>query len=138
MIFSGGKHTIKELKYLTLRLSGMRITEEYMLLSDGVQTEVLYCELTYRDGEEEKIRKRHTVCDTQTVLDTLNRFGIMQWDGFYGKHPRGVLDGTAFQFAAVVNGGQKLSASGSQNFPRHFYELEAWFYGLLKDCAEEK
>ena len=36
----------------------------------------------------------------------------------------------------VVNGDKKISASGSENFPKHFRELEDWFYQVLKDAEE--
>jgi len=129
-------NTITDIENLTLRLSGMRLTEEYELIVNGDKTEISYYTISYANAAEERILKKRTERDTKTVIDALNGFRLIKWDGFHGKHPKGVLDGTTFHITATLNGGQKLSAGGSQNFPKHFHELEEWLYTVLKDCEE--
>ena len=129
-------NTITDMESLTLHLSGMRLTEEYELTVNGDKTEISYYTMSYASSQEERILKKRTVCDTKTVIAALNSFDVIKWDGFHGKHPRGVLDGTMFRLTATLNGGQKLYADGSQNFPEHFREFEEWLYTVLKDCEE--
>ena len=129
-------NTITDMESLTLHLSGMRLTEEYELTVNGDKTEISYYTMSYANSQEEIILKKRTVCDTKTVIEALNSFDVIKWDGFHGEHPRGVLDGTMFRLTATLNGGQKLYADGSQNFPKHFYEFEEWLYTVFKDCEE--
>ena len=56
----------------------------------------------------------------------------MKWNGFHGKHPRNVRDGEMFTFAAVVNEGEKISADGSENFPKNYRELKERLHVLLE------
>lgn len=128
--------SITAFESLNLQLRGMRITEEYELKANGKDTEISYYNMSYANGKEERVLIKRTVCETQTVIDSLNGFNVMGWDGFRGKHPKGVLDGTMFTLTATVNGGRVISANGSQNFPKHFNEFEQWLYELLKDCEE--
>ena len=130
------KRSITDIEKLNLRLNGMRLTEEYEFAVNGEETEISYYNMSYASGKEERVLIKRTVCDTQTVIDTLNGFGMIKWDGFSGKHPKGVLDGTMFNLTATVNGGQTLHANGSQNFPKHFYDFKNWLYDVLKDCEE--
>ena len=94
MFFHSDNNTkrITELESLNLRLSGMRITEEYEFLVNGEQTEISYYNMSYANSQEERILKKRVAIDTQTVVDKLNEFGVIKWDGFHGKHPKGVLD----------------------------------------------
>ena len=129
-------NTITDIESLKLRLSGMRLSEEYEFIVNGDKTEISHYTISYANSEEERVLEKRTVCDTKTVIDALNRFEVIKWDGFHGKPPKGVLDGTTFNITATLNGGQKLYADGSQNFPKHFYELEEWLYTVFKDCEE--
>ena len=61
---------------------------------------------------------------------------MLSWDGFRGEHPKGVLDGTMFRMEATVNGGRRIRADGSQNFPKGYRELDAGIDEILKDKAE--
>lgn len=128
--------SVTDMETISLRLSGMRVIEEYELTAHGTRTEISYYTVSFTNGGEEKTLRKRTACDTQTVIDALNSFEFVKWNGFSGKHPRGVLDGTMFTLTATINGGQKLNASGSQNFPKHFHEFEQWLYEVLKDGEE--
>ena len=65
-------------------------------------------------------------CPLETVVAKLNAYDVGSWNGFHGKHPKYVLDGTMFTLEASVNGGKRLYADGSENFPRHYHELVQW------------
>lgn len=128
--------TVTDIECLTLRLSGMRITEEYEIKADSDKAEISYYTFSYAGGQDEKVLKKRTMCDTVTVIDALNSFDFVSWNGFHGKHPKGVLDGRMFSLSATLNGGQTLNADGSENFPKHFNEFRQWLYEVLKDCEE--
>ena len=141
MVFKTGKSesigkTVTDIEFMSLRLSGMRISEEYEIKANGSQSVISYYIFSYANSQEEKLLKKRTQIPTQSVISALNSFDFVKWNGFSGKHPKGVLDGTMFSLTATLNGGKTLSANGSQNFPRHFYEFEQWLYDCLKDCEE--
>ena len=48
---------------------------------------------------------------------------VPDWDGFQGANPPHVLDGTMFEFEAVLADGTTVRASGSNNFPKHYREF---------------
>jgi hypothetical protein len=118
-------HTVTDCSSLTLRLSGMRITEEYEITCDGEITKINHYYFTYSDGAEKRELVSTGVCPADEFFSVLNECNIVKWNGFYGEHPRGVTDGTMFDLTATVNG-TEISAHGSQNFPKNFYVLENW------------
>ncbi|MBQ6184006.1 MAG: hypothetical protein IJK33_08990 [Clostridia bacterium] len=125
-IFGAGG--ISSLTSLTLRLSGMReVTEYEIAVKDGV-AEVTEYAVKFCESGKIRVPGRRAACGEKEAVDILDRCKALSWDGFYGKHPRGVKDGTAFSLDAVVNGGETIRASGSQNFPRRFHELSDWLY----------
>ena len=119
---------ITEFESLTVRFSGMRITEEYEIISNGETSEISQYYIKYDQQEDIRELQASAVCQTQEVIDILNECKAGKWNGFHGEHPKGVLDGTMFNLTASVNGGQKLSADGSQNFPKNFRTFEDWLY----------
>ncbi len=128
--------TVTDIELLTLRLSGMRVTEEYEIKADSDRAEISYYTFSYANGQEEKVLRKRAECDTAAVIEALNSFDFISWNNFHGKHPKGVLDGRMFSLSATLNGGQNLTADGSENFPKHFKEFEHWLYEILKDCEE--
>ena len=115
---------------LTLTISGMRVTEEYEIINKGDRAEfshyVHYCA---SEGMERRLEKR-AERPVAEAIELLNACGVCGWDGFCGKHPRGVLDGEMFRLEAVINGG-RIYASGSQNFPKGFREFRGGLYDIL-------
>ena len=108
---------------LTLRLIAMRYTCEYEIVCRGDGSVVTrYMMRCVPDGTE-MVPEGSVGVPTDEVLRTLNDCGVALWDGFHGKHPRVVRDGTMFRFSATVNGSEEINADGSENFPRHFREL---------------
>ena len=122
---------ITQFESLTVRFSGMRLTSEYEIVSDGDTSEISLYYFNYADGSEKRVLEKNVTCGTQEVIDILNECNAGRWNGFHGKHPRGVLDGTVFSLTASVNGGQQLKADGSQNFPKHFRDFEQWLNDKL-------
>ena len=126
-----GFNKIKSFETVTLYTCGMRhVSEHEIVMKDGKAEVSRYAIGHSEDGKERRLIKR-AVCDEETVLKILNKCRLLSWDGFYGSHPRGVLDGTMFDLKAKVNGGREIHASGSQNFPRHYRDLADWLYRCL-------
>ncbi|MBQ7172041.1 MAG: hypothetical protein IJR89_07180 [Clostridia bacterium] len=122
---------------VTLRTSGMRGVSEYEIVGKDGAAEITQYGIRFYECEERRVPKRRAVCSEETALKLLNDSGILSWDGFDGPHPRGVRDGTMFRFTASVNGGQTVSARGSQNFPRHYRDFTDGLYALLENAKEE-
>jgi len=141
MIFHGQKNgndrkpgkKVTDIEFLNLRISGMRGSEEYEIIVNGGQAEISYYTVRYIDAHDERVLEKRAVCNTQTVIDALNSFNFIRWNGFHGKHPKGVLDGRMFSLTARLNGGQTLSADGSENFPDNFREFERWLNEKLNE-----
>lgn len=101
----------------------MRGTREYEIIDHGESSEVAEYGIYYRKPEDERRLERRAVCPTSQILELLNACHIPGWNGFEGRHPKGVHDGEMFSFTATVNGSEKIKASGSENFPKHFREF---------------
>ncbi len=136
---AGGKAPrgkIVSFETVTLNTAGMRrVSDREIVMKDG-QAEVSEYGLRYSDGEEQRVLLRRALCSEAQALKALNDCRLLSWDGFHGSHPKGVLDGTTFRLDATVNGGQTIHASGSQNFPRHYRELDGWLYEILRNAEE--
>jgi len=115
------KNHIISVQELTLRIIGMRVTNLYKIEDAGLKLE-RYREL-YRDGEVILELEKSAPCETDTLVGLMNECGIIKWDGFYGKHPKNVSDGTMFAFTATINNGRVIRADGSQNFPKGYREF---------------
>ena len=109
----------------------MRLTEVYEILCCGDDAEVSQYWLSYKNHEDNYNLQKHVTVPAADVIDVLNQCGILKWDGFRGKNPRGVLDGTMFSFTATVNGGRRLNADGSNNFPKHYRDFTDVLYRML-------
>ncbi|MBR6050196.1 MAG: hypothetical protein IKP68_03210 [Clostridia bacterium] len=133
MIF---KKRITSLEKLTLSLSGMCEAHEYEIVTRGETATVTRYGRIFGNDIHERKPETSVVLDTAAVIKTLNGFGVYKWDGFNGKRPRGLLDGTDFTLCAAVNGGKEITAHGSQNFPSGFHDLCSWFYEVLKNADQ--
>ena len=127
------KKNIESFDRVTLHESGMRFVREFEIVCDGDKSRVEKYSFNYSTGEERRILETSVVLDTADVITKLNEIGVAKWDGFVGKHPRNVRDGIMFNFKATVNGGQTISANGSQNFPKNYSALTSWLRETLKD-----
>lgn len=126
-------YKIRTFEIVTLRTSGMQPTVEYEITNDGERAEVSQYAVEYRDGETTRRPERRAVCDKAAVIRLMNQCRLFAWDGFDGKHPKHVKDGTQFVLKATVNGGKEIHAKGSQNFPRHYHEFTDGLREILKN-----
>lgn len=125
------QETITSFSEIKLRISGMRITEVYEILCRGDKAELSLYWLSYENHVDNYHLSQRVTVPAGDVIDILNRCGVIRWDGFNGKNPPHVLDGTMFRFTATVNGGKKISASGSNNYPKHYRDFTDALYGML-------
>ncbi len=126
-------YEINEFESLNLRISGMRGAEEYEIISKGENSDIAYYHIKY-DGEKDRRELQSSVeCKTDEVIAILNDCKAGNWNGFHGKHPKGVLDGRMFRLTAKVNGGKTINADGSENFPKYFNIFENWLYKKLHE-----
>ncbi len=125
---------IESFDIVTLRLSGMRFTTEYEIVMKGEDAEVTEYKIRYgKDKDKDKrVPEKKAVCNVDRVLKLLNDCELASWDGFVGNHPKGVKDGIMFSLKATVNGSKKISAHGSENFPKHFREFRDGLNALLR------
>ena len=137
MFFLKKTKKIESFETVTLHTSGMRYTSDYEIVCKGKEAEITKYQIRYTDGEKERVIDKQTVCETDEMLKLLNDCGIMSWNGFHGKHPRGVKDGTMFNLKAKVNGDTEIHADGSQNFPKHYRDLTDGLYGFLNKKEEQ-
>ncbi len=124
-------YRIKSFETVTLRKSGMRHVTDYEIVMRGTRAEVSQYEIGYKDGEEVRRLIKRAECAEGRALKLMNRCRVLSWDGFYGKRPKGIKDGTDFVFKAVVNGKEEIYARGSQRFPLHFGDFTDGLYQIL-------
>ena len=67
--------------------------------------------------------------DTVNALFKQNR--VNKWNGFVGDNPPGVLDGRTMNFDAKLIDGGKISARGSNNFPKNYGLFWNSLYNLV-------
>ena len=114
---------IRSFEIITLRLSGMRGSTEYEIIDKNGTCTVTFYRIRFSDGEDKRVADKQVICKNADILKLMNDCRILNWDGFEGKHPRGVHDGIMFSFEAVVNDHQIITAHGSENFPKYYREF---------------
>ncbi|MCR4783932.1 MAG: hypothetical protein K6A35_05375 [bacterium] len=134
---SSRSEKVTDFEFIRIHLSGMRSQCEYEINRRGPKTEILHYSILYRGGEEVKELENSVSCDTDVVLNILNEYGFISWDGFKGPHPKWVKDGIMFRLEASVNGGRIIKASGSENFPKHFKDFLQWMNSTLRSNPSE-
>ncbi|MCR5694689.1 MAG: hypothetical protein K6G89_06930 [Clostridia bacterium] len=127
---------IRSFDTVTLHTSGMRHVTDYEMVMKENQVEVTQYEVGFPEGEEVRVPLKSSVCSANRALKLLNRCQVLSWDGFVGKHPKGIKDGTTFNFNATVNGGIKIYANGSQNFPPHYRKLKDEINEILNESKK--
>lgn len=126
---------IDSFEIITLRESGMRGSVEYEITAgeDGTAKVAFYWLRWNSDaGKDERILDKSSVVPASDIVSTLKKCHVGSWNGFDGPHPKHVLDGIMFRFDAIVNGGDKITAKGSQNFPKGYRDLTDALYNWLK------
>ena len=107
---------------ITLRISGMRSTTEYVVTGGEPAALSLY-RISYAGDKEVRTLEKSAALRGAQLPGLLDSCGVARWDGFHGAHPKHVSDGEMFTFTAVVNGGVTIRADGSANFPRGYHEF---------------
>ena len=117
------RKTITSIETMTLTLQGMRFCSVYEITNEDGKTELKRFRKVYSNGVDTLELEASAVCDIADFIELMNNCGVFGWDGFHGKHPKNVKDGIMFDFSATVNGGQKIHANGSENFPKGYHEF---------------
>ena len=117
------RKTITSIETMTLTLQGMRFCNVYEITNENGKTELRRFRKVYSNGTDMLVPEASAVCDTTDFIELMNTCGVICWDGFHGKHPKNVSDGTMFDFRATVNGGQEIRAAGSENFPKGYHDF---------------
>lgn len=125
------KEKITSLKKLTLTLSGMRVTEEYEIIGANGRAELSLYTIIYSHGKDERRLEKRAETDIDEIISILNECRVYKWDGFNGKNPPHVLDGTMFTLKAEINNDEKIYAHGSNNYPKNYREFMNHLYELL-------
>ena len=105
--------------------NGVRLTHYYAVSR--------WSEETNRYEDE---RMDETVIDGGETLymylaGMMHACNVPGWDGFRGKNPPGVLDGTMFSFEAKLADGSNVTASGSNNFPKRYSTFWDSLYSVV-------
>jgi len=117
------REKVESFSKIVLRESGMRGTWEYEIISRDSVAEITLYMYRYTENGKERQAECSKTCPLGEMTELLNAVNVMKWDGFHGKHPRGVLDGIMFGFTAGVNEGTVIKAEGSQNFPKGYKDF---------------
>lgn len=128
---------ITSFEVVTLTTSGMRGSSVREFVMKNGRAVCSDYGIRYRDGGEERVLEEQAVIGEDEALKLFNDCKLLSWNGFHGAHPKGVLDGTMFRLEAVVNGGQKIYADGSQNFPKQYRDFTDGIYQIFKKAREE-
>ena len=127
------QEAITSFSEIRLKISGMRITEVYEILCRGEETEISQYWLRYENHEEKYDLQKRAIVPSGDMLALLNQCKILKWNGFSGKNPPHVLDGTMFGFTATVNENRNICASGSNNFPKHYRDFIDALHRMLNE-----
>ena len=124
---------IKSFETVTLHTIGMRHVTDYEIVMNGDEAEVSQYAVGYRDGEKARQLEKRAVCSAEYALKLMNKCRLLSWDGYHGKHPKGIKDGTNFILKATVNEGKEIYATGSQRFPRHYGDFRDGLREILNN-----
>ena len=136
MLFSNEQ--ITDFTKIELTMNGMRGSEIYELICEGESARFTLYELRYDKDGDRRVPLGSAKIVTDDVINLLNECKVIKWDKFCGANPRGVRDGWQFIFTAEVNGGRRLYASGSNNFPKHFRDFTNALIGMIRDQEDTK
>ena len=136
MLFSNEQ--ITDFTKIELTMNGMRGSEIYELICEGESANITLYELRYDRNGDRRIPLASAQTGTADIINLLNECKVIKWDKFCGANPRGVRDGWQFIFTAEVNGGRRLYASGSNNFPKHFRDFTNALNDMIRDQEDTK
>lgn len=111
----------------------MRHVTDYEIVKSGENAIFSKHSVVYRDSEKVRLLQKRAECSAKLALKLMNKYRLFSWDGFHGKRPKGIKDGTDFIFKATVNGGKEICATGSKKFPPYYRGFEDGLNDLFKD-----
>ena len=117
------KKQLTSFESILIRESGMRFRVEYEIKPGGGNAQISLYRIMIRDGEDVRELDSQADMSMGAFLELCSRCDFMSWNGFHGAHPKGVHDGIMFTIEARVNGGEEITAEGSENFPKHYREF---------------
>ena len=127
------KIEINSLDSMVMGISGMRGKEEFEALPTETGVELSYYVYYFSSIDDQRVLQGRAIVDTDKFIELLKECNVPKWDGFSGKHPKNVRDGYMFDFKACVNGGDKIHASGSENFPKGYHDLVRSLRNLIRE-----
>ena len=130
------KKIITSIDAMRLVLRGMRDSTVYEIADEGGITELRIYREVFRGGEVFLELEESAAYAPAVFIELMNLCCVMRWDGFHGAHPKNVSDGIMFDFMAVVNGGQRIRADGSENFPQGYREFVRELNRMLAECGD--
>ena len=126
------KKQLTSFESILIRESGMRFRVEYEIEPKDDKAQISLYRIMIRDREDVRELDSQAVMSRDEFIALCNRCGLMGWNGFHGAHPKGVHDGIMFTLEARVNGGEKIKAEGSENFPKHYREFVSELSSALR------
>ncbi|MBQ9976158.1 MAG: hypothetical protein IJP16_06570 [Clostridia bacterium] len=127
----GSKRNVNTVEEMTLTQRGMRGGTVYKIENKDGRVELRRYREIY-SGEETALEPEGSaVCEAEAFVELMNSCGVMQWNGFHGKHPKNVSDGITFSLTATVNGGESITADGSARYPKGYLDFVRALGGML-------
>ena len=117
------KNGIVSMQKFTLRTGNMRVTYLYKTAREDTGLKLERYREVFVDSEVRLELENSVSCTNSELIELMNNCNVLKWNGFHGKHPKNVSDGTMFTFIATVNDGQIIRADGSENFPKGYKEF---------------
>lgn len=131
-------HSITSFASCELRLSGMREISIFVIEPQGESANLSLYRPDFASKERDaRILEERVTCPLEKMIALFNDCNVLKWDGFDGPHPKGLLDGTMFQFKLDLGDGRVVTAHGSQNFPSHFHDLTAGLYAIFREQGKD-
>ena len=124
---------ISSLDIVTVNISAMRYVVEYEIVNKNGTAEISLYDIRFSKEEDRRVLRKRAECGIDVITELLNKCGAVKWDGFCGANPKGVRDGKMFRLTAKVNGGERIYASGSNNYPKNFLTFIDTLDGILRD-----
>lgn len=127
------KKKITSVETMTLTIHRMRDSYVYKIANANKYTELKRYKEVFSNGKSSLELEKSVICDTQVFIELMNTCGVLYWDGFRGKHPKNVHDGTMFNFTATINDDHTIRADGSENFPKGYHKFVSELDSILAE-----
>lgn len=119
-------------KLVVTNSSAVKDVFEGERLEDGASL-LFYHEFMGREDDKSIVRELKGGRELLAKMDSLwNGGGVGNWNGFDGPNPPEILDGGGFVFTATLTDGSKISARGTNNYPKGYRIFEHGLYDLAE------